>query len=132
MQVDEHINGAKNSIDRRLSVYEDLKFEVRDILEVMENIPGYRTILVSVGTNSWEIHFSADKKAFLELWRTMRNRGWNITSDAPPEQVASWGGCWRNSKFSFSIWTMFTSTICRLVKDGEETITRPKYKVVCE
>lgn len=75
------------------------------------------------------IAISGDKQALQAAWGALRRLGFDRPGDPPKPNEPTWCGFFKNG--DASIWFQFSSTVCRRVKVGTQTIEQDIYETVC-
>lgn len=105
-----------------------------DSLVAKLNASGGEVIRVSFRDGSLDISISGNKAALNKVFGILRSAGL-IPTQPPKEGTVNYSTFWEpenDTALALRVWLSFTSTQCRMVEVGKETIIRPIYEVVCE
>lgn len=86
------------------------------------------------GVTSVDISIAGDHNVFKGLFSALRKLNYKPAFPPQEEKFAAWSGFFHSEDPAnpVSVWVTFSSTKCKRVKVGEETITRDLYEIVCD
>jgi hypothetical protein len=77
------------------------------------------------------LRFSGDAAKLAAVVRVLRRGGWEFRDSRPAANQPEWcGRMYREG--TPSVWIFFTSTVCRRVQVGTQTVEQPIYETICE
>lgn len=81
-----------------------------------------------------EISFSGKATDLQEFWRRMRLLGYKPSIRPSNSELMTYFGAFWTKEGYARVWMYFTSSVCKRVKIGEETVTetRDVYEIRCE
>lgn len=83
--------------------------------------------------NHLNITFTGDKPKFLEVLSALTICGFTLDNkERPKSDDTSWSSYCTHKAGSTQAWMYFTSSVCRRIKVGTETVTRDVFKVACD
>jgi len=83
-------------------------------------------------TDSLNLNFAGDKAKLLAVARILRAAGFSATTNTPPKKGdTTWYAYYENPDCAERVWLYFTSSVCKRVKVGTETIQRDVYETRC-
>ena len=122
--AEEDIRRTENKVS-----YYTLRKEVFDpILEEFET--SFDVVSVSLDISSIDISIAGKRDVLVKAFGILRRAEFN-TSHRPEENKASYSAYFTNPSGA-KIWLSFSSTQCRRVQVGTETVEQPVYETVCD
>lgn len=82
-------------------------------------------------TGEFNISFTGDKDALVNVVRLLRIHGWNTHADKPKKGDSSWCAWYNHPECPVQIWLYFTSSVCRRVKVGTKMEQVDVYETQC-
>jgi len=134
MMVSEELLGVVQTVyevDRGLIEH---NAEQIDALVTKLKASGGEVIRVSFRDGSLDISISGNKDALNKVFGILRTAGLKPTA-LPKEWMVNYSTFWQmesDTDHALRVWLMFSSTQCRMVEIGTETITRPRYEMICD
>jgi hypothetical protein len=95
---------------------------------------GGEVVRVSFRDGSLDISMAGNKDVLNKVFGILRSAGLKPTQ-LPKEGTVTYSTFWdseKDTEHALRVWLSFSSTQCRMVEVGKETVIRPIYEVVCE
>lgn len=129
MSVEDKLAADRRSLEQR----EALWARFADILGSMVDKVEAAGALVSI-SGDLDISLSGTKEAFTLVLRALRTNGYEAEPEyTPPASNQSyWSSFFKHPELDLRVWFTFSSTVCRRVVVGKETIEIDKYEVRCD
>lgn len=131
----------KDNIDSDLAYYQrqyehrrEYYVTHRDHIEMLlADFPHAENTTPTVDTTSLDIAVHGDKEVLRDVMAYLFKHGLH-PNEKPEENETNYATYWypQYPEITFKVWLNFTSTVCKRVQVGTETVERPIYEVQCD
>ena len=125
--IDKKIAAELDALSKKRDQWESKKDICLPIIDAMGVIGEFYCDWVG----SLDFRITGDKHKLAGAVRVLRTRGWESKSD-PPKPGETWVAKFHNPKINFSVFIVYSSTVCRRVKVGTKTVEQDVYEIVCD
>ena len=130
-KIDTQLTDDARVLNEKIAKWVRSKDTYEPIIEALEALSVEPTLSYDL-----DVSFTGDKRKLAAVVRILRTNGFKTESKAPLATSASWSAFFYSEKDKdkapFSIWLSFSSSVCRRVQVGTQTVEQPIYEIRCE